>query len=130
MYLKIENDVCIFLGKPTTVKTYVSVGITNTSGIRFSSIIIAYPLPQYVLEYEDGTKINGMTDTLTWNSINNFTISFNKSDAKPRDYGLYRLRLSNVFGNTVIYVNVFPQSKKKSPTCLKEYIMQFPICIC
>ena len=88
------------------------MGITDTSGIRFSSIIIAYPLPHYVLEYEDGTYNDGMTDTLTWNSINNFTISFNKSDAKQRDYGLYHLRLSNVFGNTVIYVNVFPQSKK------------------
>ena len=89
------------------------MGITDTSGIRFSTIIIAYLLPHIVLDYEDGTKINGMTDTLTWNSMNNFTISFNKSDAKPRDYGLYHLRLSNVFGNTVIYVNVFPQSKKK-----------------
>nr|XP_022313604.1 B-cell receptor CD22-like [Crassostrea virginica] len=105
--------------KPTTEKTYVSVGITDTSGIRFSSIIIAYPLPQYVLEYEDGTKINGMTDTLTWNSVNNFTIHFNKSDAKPRDYGLYRLRLSNVFGNTVIYVNVFPQRKPDSPKSIE-----------
>ena len=89
------------------------MGITDTSGIIFSSIIIAYPLPHYVLEYEDGTKIHGMTDTLTWNSVNNFTISFKKSDAKPRDYGIYHIRLSNVFGNTVIYVNVFPQSKNK-----------------
>ncbi|XP_078332852.1 hemicentin-1-like isoform X2 [Crassostrea virginica] len=105
--------------KPTTEKTNVSVGITDTSGIRFSSIIIAYPLPHYVLDYEDGTKINGMTDTLTWNSINNFTISFNKSDAKPRDYGLYHLRLSNVFGNTVIYVNVFPQRKPDSPKSIE-----------
>nr|XP_022317747.1 hemicentin-2-like [Crassostrea virginica] len=105
--------------KPTTEKTNVSVGITDTSGIRFSSIIIAYPLPHYVLDYEDGTKINGMTDTLTWNSINNFTISFSKSDAKPRDYGLYHLRLSNVFGNTVIYVNVFPQRKPDSPKSIE-----------
>ena len=103
-----------YVGKPTTERTNVSVGITDTSGIRFSSIIIAFPLPQYVLEYEDGTKTKGMTDTLTWNSVNNFTIHFNKTDAKPRDYGIYYLRINNVFGNTLIYVNVFPQSKKKT----------------
>ena len=101
-----------YVGKPTTERTNVSVGITDTSGITFSSIIIAFPLPQYVLEYEDGTKTKGMTDTLTWNSVNIFTIHFNKSDAKPSDYGLYYLRINNVFGNTLVYVNVFPQSKK------------------
>nr|XP_022302484.1 uncharacterized protein LOC111110319 isoform X2 [Crassostrea virginica] len=105
--------------KPTTERTNVSVGITDTSGIRFSSIIIAFPLPQYVLEYEDGTKTKGMTDTLTWNSVNNFTIHFNKSDAKPRDYGLYYHRINNVFGNTLIYVNVFPQRIPDSPKSIE-----------
>lgn len=100
------------VGKPTVEKTNISVGVGDASGLEFSSTVIAYPRPQYVLEYEDGTKNNGMTDTLTWNSVNNFTIHFKKNVANPYDYGLYQLRISNVFGNTVIYVNVFPKSMK------------------
>ena len=96
------------VGKPTTEKANISVGVGDTSGLEFSSTVIAYPRPQFVL-----TKNDGMTDTLTWNSVNNFTIHFKKNVANPCDYGLYQLSISNVFGNTVIYVNVFPQSMKK-----------------
>ena len=101
------------VGKPTTEKTNISVGVGDSSGLEFSSTVIAYPQPQYVVEYEDGTKNDGMTDTLTWKSVNNFSIHFKKNVANPCDYGLYQLRISNVFGNTVIYVNVFPKSMKK-----------------
>lgn len=92
-------------------KTNITLGVTDTTGIDLSVSILAYPQPQYAMEYANGTRNTQMMDTIIRNSVNNFTINFNQTTVKQADYGTYYLRVSNLFGETTVVVNVQPQSK-------------------
>lgn len=87
------------------------MGVTDIIGIEFTTIVIAYPKPQYKLEHVNGTVSNQMMGTFIRNAVNNFTIHFNQTVVNQSDYGTYHLNVSNFFGATIITVNVLPQSK-------------------
>lgn len=92
-------------------KTNITLGVTDASGIDFSISILAYPQPQYVMEYENGSRNIQMMDTVVQNTVNNFTINFNQTFVKKSDYGTFYLRVSNSFGETTAVVNIIAQSK-------------------
>lgn len=85
--------------------------MTDTTGIEFSTTIIAYPEPHYELRYENGTRNVQMMDNITRNSLYNVTIHFNQTMVEQSDYGTYYLLLYNPFGEAYVFVNVIPQSK-------------------
>lgn len=85
--------------------------MTDTTGIEFSTTILAYPEPHYELRYENGTQNLKMVDSITRHSLYNFTIHFNQTMVEQSDYGTYILVLNNLFGEDFVYVNVIPQSK-------------------
>lgn len=85
--------------------------MTDTSGIDFSTTVIAYPEPFYELRYENGTTSNRMMGSITRNAVNNFTIRLNQTSVEQADFGTYRLLVSNRFGETVVVLNVIPQSE-------------------
>lgn len=99
------------VGKPQSYDANITLGITDLTGIEFSVTIIAYPEPQYELQYENGTKNIQMMDRITKNSLNNFTIHYNQTVVRKSDYGFYHLILSNEYGKSTVYVNIIPQSK-------------------
>lgn len=99
------------LGEPQSSATNITLGVTDITGIEFSTTVIAYPKPRYELKFENGTKTSQMTGRITANSKNNFTIYYNQTVVKQDDYGTYHLRVNNSFGEAIIYVNVLPQSK-------------------
>lgn len=84
--------------------------MTDTSGIDFSTTVIAYPEPRYELRYENGTTSNKMMGSVTRNAVNNFTIRLNQTSVEQADFGTYRLIVSNPFGETAVVLNVVPQS--------------------
>lgn len=92
-------------------KTNITLGVTDATGIAFSILVLAYPQPQYAMEYENGSSNRQMMDTVIQNTVNNFTITFNQTLVEKSDYGTYHLRISNLFGETIVVVNVLPQSK-------------------
>lgn len=83
----------------------------DTTGIEFSTTFIAYPEPRYELRYENGTINNRMVGSITRNAVNNYTIHFNQTVVEKADYGTYRLQVSNPFGETVVVLNILPQSE-------------------
>lgn len=85
--------------------------MTDTSGIDFSTTVIAYPEPLYELRYENGTTNNKMMGSITRNSVNNFTIRLNQTSVEQTDFGTYRLLVSNPFGEKVVVLNVVPISE-------------------
>lgn len=85
--------------------------MTDTTGIEFSSTIIAYPKPQYELQYENGSKNNQMMDSVITNAVYNYTILYNQTVVNQDDYGTFYLRVNNSYGETTVYVNVIAQSK-------------------
>lgn len=85
--------------------------MTDTSGIDFSTTVIAYPEPLYELRYENGTTNNKMMGSITRNAVNNFTIRLNQSSVEQTDFGTYRLLVSNPFGEKVVVLNVVPISE-------------------
>lgn len=100
------------IGKPVPVTTNITLGVTDSTGIKFSVTVIAYPDPWYELKNENGTKnIQKMDNTTIRNSVNNFTINFNQTVVKKDDYGTYFLQIGNRFGVTTVQINVLPQSK-------------------
>ena len=98
-------------GKPVSDVINITLGVTDITGIVFSTTVIAYPKPQYALLFENGTKARDILDNIKVNAINNFTIHFNKTIIQQDDFGFYRLFINNTFGETVIYVAVLPQRK-------------------
>lgn len=102
---------CFFLGKPTPDITNITLAATCTTGIEFSTTIIAYPKPLYELEYKNGTKNNQMMNNITRNAENNFTIYFKQTVVDQSSFGLYYLRTSNIFGESTVLVIVIEQSK-------------------
>lgn len=85
--------------------------MTDTTGIEFSTTVIAYPEPQYKLERKNGTINNQMMTNITRNAVNNFTINFSQDVIDPNSFGIYHLNISNFFGNIILFVNVLPQRK-------------------
>lgn len=101
----------LLLGKPQLSATNITLGVTDITGLEFSTTVFAYPEPLYELQFENGTKASQMTGRITANSINNFTIYYNQTVVKQDDYRTYHLRVNNLFGEAIIYVNVLPQRK-------------------
>lgn len=99
------------VGKPKPDRKSITLGVTDQSGIEFSVMVIGYPEPQYDLKNENGTTNIKMKVTFTRNAINNFTIHFNQTNVVQNDYGSYYLSINNTFGETMVMVNVIPQSK-------------------
>lgn len=102
---------CSHIGKPKPYRNNITLGITEVTGIEFSTIVIAYPEPYYILKNENGTANKRMMNSITRNAINNFTIHFNQTIVEQSDYGSYYLELSNLLGTTTVLINVLPQSK-------------------
>lgn len=92
-------------------KTNITIGATFTTGIEFSTTILAYPEPLYELEYENGTRNNQMMNNITRNAVNNFTVYFRQPIVDKRSFGLYYLILRNLFGESTVIVNVIEQSR-------------------
>lgn len=99
--------------------------MTDTTGIKFSTTVIAYPEPYYELQNDNGTTITKMTDSITKNAVYNFTIFFNQSSVKQDDYGTYHLKVNNSYGETIISVNVIPQSKYRNIISNLSYAWTF-----
>lgn len=107
----IEQDFFLILGKPRSFKRNITLGVSNTTGIEFSTTVIAYPEPLYELRYDNGTRNTRMVGSISRNAVNNFTIHFNQTVIEPDDYGTYHLLVSNAFGEIIVILNVLPQSK-------------------
>lgn len=128
MYLgKILKRLCFevlfnvsFIGKPIPDKTNITIGVTFTTGIEFSIKIIAYPVPQYELVYENGTRNNQMLNNITRNAVNNFTVYYRQVVVDQSSFGLYYLTMRNLFGESTVTVNVIEQSKWLDISSLKE----------
>ena len=88
-----------------------TLGVSDEKGFAFSTSVIAYPQPRYVVLFGNSTNYNGIGNTMTVNAINNFTVHINKTNVKQADYGTYQIHVTNSFGGSTIYVNVVPQSK-------------------
>ena len=92
--------------------TNKTLGISDdTRSFAFSTTVIAYPMPVYVVWFGNSTTNNGIFVKMTVNAINNFTVHLNKTTVEEADYGTYHLTISNTFGEASIYINVIPQSK-------------------
>ena len=100
-----------FTGKPLPDINNITLGVSDDTGIAFSTTVIAYPKPRYVVLFGNSTNNNGIWDSMTENAVNNFTVYLNKTTVKQTDYGTYRLTITNSFGGSTVYVNVVPQSK-------------------
>lgn len=92
-------------------KTNITLGVTWATGIEFSSTIIAYPEPLYELQYENGTTTTQIMSYITRNAVNNFTVCFRQREIDQSSFGLYYLRMSNIFGESTVIVHVIEQSK-------------------
>lgn len=100
-----------FIGKPITDIRNITLGVSDDQGFAFSTTVIAYPRPRYVVLFGNTTNNNGIWDSMTVNAVNNFTVHLNKTTVKQVDYGTYRLNITNFFGGSTVYVNVVPESK-------------------
>lgn len=101
--------------KPKPDRKNITLGVTDQSGIEFSTTVIGYPEPWYALKNENGTTNIKMKDTFTRNAVNNFTIFFNQTTVDQNDYGTYNLTINNTFGETIVIVNVIPQRSPDKP---------------
>lgn len=99
------------IGKPMSDKTNITLGVTCTTGIEFSSTIIAYPKPVFEMQYETGITTTQMMIYITRNAVNNFTVRFRQTVIEQSSFGLYYLRMSNIFGESTVIVHVIEQSK-------------------
>ncbi|XP_062603323.1 uncharacterized protein LOC134265101 [Saccostrea cucullata] len=93
----------------------ITLGIADEIGIEFSTTIIAYPEPQYVLKYINGTTNTNMARFIFRNAINNFTISYTKKTVLQSDFGIYVLEIMNSFGISRIFIEVIPRWKPSKP---------------
>lgn len=120
----VEGNVTAFVElivncKPQLYVTNITLGVTDSTGIEFSTTFIAYPGPWYELEYENGTKNTKIKSRITNKAVNIFTINFNEAGVTQEDYGTYYLRVGNIFGNGTIIVNVLPQQKPTEPKVIQ-----------
>lgn len=91
--------------------TNITIGVTCTTEIEFSTTIIAYPEPLYELQYENGTKITQMMSYIIKNAVNNFTAHFSQIVTDQSTFGIYYLRMDNMIGESTVIVNVIEKSK-------------------
>ncbi|XP_065933039.1 uncharacterized protein [Magallana gigas] len=105
--------------KPTPDITNITLAVSCTTGIEFSTTIIAYPEPQYELQYENGTRNDQMITTITENKVNNFTVRIRQDAVEKSSFGVYYLRASNMFGEKTVIVNVIKQRKPDLPRNIK-----------
>lgn len=111
-----EVSVELFVNcKPVPDNTNITLGVTDTTGIDFSTTVIAYPEPEYFLEYTNGTRNTQMMDRLFRNAVNNFTVQFTQTVVNKSDYGTYNLVFRNLLGEVMVHVNVLPQRKPDIP---------------
>lgn len=103
-----------FIGKPKPDITNITLAVTCTTGIEFSTTIIAYPEPLFELQYENGIMNDHMIITITENEVNNFTVQIRQDVVKKSSFGVYYLRASNMFGEKTVIVNVIQQSKYRN----------------
>ncbi|XP_052720144.1 carcinoembryonic antigen-related cell adhesion molecule 5-like isoform X4 [Crassostrea angulata] len=101
--------------KPQSYKTNFTLGVTDTTGIDFSTFVIAYPEPSIKLEYENGSVSDQMMKSISRNAVNNFTIHISQAVLNQSNFGVYRLKVWNSFGEVTMIVNVIPQRKPNSP---------------
>uniref|UniRef100_A0A8W8NFL9 Hemicentin-1 n=1 Tax=Magallana gigas TaxID=29159 RepID=A0A8W8NFL9_MAGGI len=101
--------------KPSVANSKVTLGVTDTAVLNFSVIVIAFPEPQYELNYINGTSDTQMMHTITRNTMNNFSINFNQKTVNKCDCGTYHLKIWNLYGETTIIVNIFIQRKPDNP---------------
>ncbi|XP_078323846.1 neural cell adhesion molecule 1-like isoform X4 [Crassostrea virginica] len=101
--------------KPMPDINNITLGVSDDTGFTFSTTVIAYPKPSYVVLFENSTNNNGIWDSMTVNTINNFTVHLNKTTVNQADYGIYLLNITNSFGVSTIHVYVVPQRKPNSP---------------
>lgn len=122
---------CFFLGKPTPDITNITLAATCTTGIEFSTTIIAYPEPFYELQYENGTRNDQMITTIIENKVNNFTVRIRQDVVEKSTFGVYFLRARNMFGETTVIVNVINQSKRITYSiCKRELILFWTLYFC
>lgn len=101
--------------KPQLYANNITLGVTDATGIEFSTTVIAYPEPWYELENENGTRNTKIMSRITSKAVNIFTINFNQSFVNQEDYGTYYLRVGNIFGNRTVFINVIPQRRPTKP---------------
>lgn len=111
LYHFFVNCIELHVGKPKPEKNNIILGVTETTGIQFSSTVVAYPKPEYDLKHTNGTVNNAMISSLVMHAVNIFTIRYNQTVVKHNDYGIYQLNISNLYGFATVFVNVLPQSK-------------------
>nr|XP_022287398.1 basement membrane-specific heparan sulfate proteoglycan core protein-like isoform X2 [Crassostrea virginica] len=104
--------------KPISDINNITLEVLDDTGFAFSTTIIAYPKPDYVLMTDDGTISNGIEHNMTVNAVNNYTIYITKTSVKPGEYGKFVIYVNNAFGETSISVNLVPQKKPTSPRLL------------
>lgn len=109
--LDVMHNNQIILGKPQTYDTNITLGVTGTTGIEFEITVIAYPEPDYKLNYGNGTRNIHIGNKFIRNSVNNFTVFYNQTIVNQEDYGTYYLTISNAYGETNVSVNILPQRK-------------------
>lgn len=63
------------------------------------------------LEYENGIESVQMMKSIDRNAVNNFTIHISQAVVNQSDFGIYYLKVWNLFGELTVIVNVIPQSK-------------------
>lgn len=63
------------------------------------------------LEYENGIESVQMMKSIDRNAVNNFTIHISQAVVNQSDFGIYYLKVLNLFGELTVIVNVIPQSK-------------------
>lgn len=100
----------------------IILGVTGNTGLNFSIMVIAYPEPQYELEYENGTRNDKFIESITKNGVNNYTINFHQKTVRECDYGTYHLMIRNSYGISTIKVNIFKVSKYSIESCLRANI--------
>lgn len=61
-----------------------------------------------------------MTNDITQNAVNNFTVNFRQSVVDQKSFGLYYLTMCNLFGESTVTVNVIEQSKWLDISSLNE----------
>nr|XP_022289527.1 nephrin-like isoform X2 [Crassostrea virginica] len=97
----------------------ITLWVDEDNNFAFLTKIIAYPEPRFALLFENGLQPNGIKDSMTMNTVNNFTLYFYKTAVKQTDYGTYNLHINNTFGETTVFINVLMQRKPNKPVISK-----------
>uniref|UniRef100_A0A8W8NKS0 Uncharacterized protein n=1 Tax=Magallana gigas TaxID=29159 RepID=A0A8W8NKS0_MAGGI len=101
--------------KPMVDNKKINLGVTGNTGLNFSIMVIAYPEPQYELEYENGTRNDEFIESITKHAVNYYTINFHHKTLRECDYGTYHLMIRNSYGLSTVKVNIFKQRKPDNP---------------